>query len=245
MKITPPPRGRLAIRSGIGLLLLFGFLAAYDYRVLHHGSIEYVGDASLLRELEAAPLQSALAAGEAMPRDWPQWRGPRRDGVSRETGLLDGWPTERLRVAWRASCGEGYSALAIAGSRAFTHDRQDNNETVVCWHAATGEEIWRYRYPASAEIAYGSGPRATPAVDGDRIYTVGVTGIMHCLRTATGDVLWRQRPAPGIWRSQPPLRHILFAPGRGRSRPDRSRRAQRQLDCCPRQAHGQEGVGRP
>jgi outer membrane protein assembly factor BamB len=78
----------------------------------------------------------------------------------------------------------------VAGGRAYTLLQDGEQETVLCWDAANGREIWRFPYAANYENSYGSGPRATPTVDGDRVYTVGATGLLHCLEAATGKKLW-------------------------------------------------------
>lgn len=184
-------QGRLALWSGIGLLLLFGFLAGYDYYLLNHSPTEYVADSKLLEELQTSQLHE-VAPQAASIGDWPQWRGPRRDGVSLETGLLTSWPAEGLRVLWRTPCGEGYSALAIARGRAFTLSREEDHEVILCLDDATGKELWRHAYPAPCKLPYGNGPRSTPTIDDDRVYSVGATGILHCLRAANGEVVWRE-----------------------------------------------------
>jgi outer membrane protein assembly factor BamB len=192
MKLAPPPRGRLALWSGAGLILFFGFLASYDYYALNNAPAEYVANDALLAELNAASLPGEPARVDASPGDWAQWRGPRRDAVSAETGVLAAWPEAGLPVLWRIPCGEGYSCLAVVGNRLFTQCRENGEEVAVCWDADTGKPVWRFAYAAPAEIPYGSGPRATPTVDGDHIYVLGATGILHCLRSATGERVWRR-----------------------------------------------------
>jgi outer membrane protein assembly factor BamB len=127
---------------------------------------------------------------------WPQWRGPRRDGVSYETGLLDSWPGDGPRKIWQQPAGIGYSSFAVAGGRLFTLMQDGDSEAVFCWNADDGNELWRYRYPAKFESADGSGPRATPTVDGDLVYTVGGTGIMNALKvnpaSSSGEVVWHK-----------------------------------------------------
>lgn len=140
-----------------------------------------------------AGLFATLGAWPASVRsdDWPQWRGPRRDGVSQETGLLTTWPRQGPKELWRAPAGDGYSALAVAGGRAYTILQDGNDEAVVCWNADTGKELWRFRYPCKYVNDFGSGPRSTPTVEGEFVYTVGATGIFHCLKTASGEKVWR------------------------------------------------------
>jgi outer membrane protein assembly factor BamB len=163
-------------------------LAFYQFR----NGEEFEGNAKLLAELENNQFMNERARN-AQPGDWPQWRGPHRDGVSDETSLLVDWPSEGPNVLWRADCGEGYSSVAIAQGRAFTlgSDSGLHKEIVFCWDAATGTENWRYEYDgAFVDSQQGSGPRSTPTIDGNRVYTVGATGILNCLDATTGKNLW-------------------------------------------------------
>ncbi len=150
----------------------------------------FVSDAVLLQDLESASL-AAPTSPSARLGQWPQWRGPNRDGVSVETGLLTSWPAGGPKLVWKAKSGEGYSSLAIDAGRVFTLLQDGEDETVVCWDADTGTERWRFRYPCKYLNDYGSGPRSTPTMDGDLVYTVGGTGIFHCLKAATGEKVWR------------------------------------------------------
>lgn len=158
----------------------------------------------------AAAVVSFLAASAAQPNaeDWPRWRGPRLDGISRETGLLNEWPKDGPRQIWRIDLAGGFSAVAVADGRLFTQTKEGNQEIVLSLDAATGKELWRYRYDADydAHVTFTSGPRpetrtgprATPTVDGDRVYVMGATGILVCLEAKTGKKIWQQemlRPA--------------------------------------------------
>lgn len=140
-----------------------------------------------------------MAGSLARADDWPNWRGPHHDGVCRETGLLQVWPADGPRVLWKARLGGGYSAVAISKGRLYTHTARDKKEEIVlCLDAATGTELWRRRYDCDYDRYvtlrenWDRGPRATPAVDGDRVFTVGTTGIVLCLDAATGKEIWRR-----------------------------------------------------
>jgi outer membrane protein assembly factor BamB len=155
-------------------------------------------DVDKLRELSAAPLK---ADAEPKPHpakgDWPQWRGPNRDGVSTETGLLTAWPQDGPKVLWSQPTGDGYSGVVVANGCAFTMVQDGEDEAVVCWDAAGGQERWRFKYPAHFRYPkYGDGPRSTPSIAGEYIFTVGGTGIMHCLKAFTtnpaGEKVWRK-----------------------------------------------------
>jgi outer membrane protein assembly factor BamB len=140
--------------------------------------------------------------------DWPQWRGPRRDGVWRETGIVEKLPAE-LKLKWRSPIGGGYAGPAVAGGRVYVTDRQlrqgsenpenpfdrqpvEGVERVLCLDAASGEVLWTHEYPCRYEISYPSGPRATPAVDGGNVYTLGAMGDLFCLDAAKGHVRWHK-----------------------------------------------------
>ncbi len=154
-------------------------------------------------------LASLLPAGRS--DDWPQWRGANREGVWREHGILESFPAAGLPVSWRAPLGTGFSGPAIAGGRVFVMDRvlaqgapkdvktqwnyrdkTTGRERVVCLDEATGKELWTQSYTCSYSIAYGSGPRATPTVCGDKVYTLGAMGDLLCLDGATGRIVWRK-----------------------------------------------------
>ena len=125
--------------------------------------------------------------------DWPQWRGPRRDGVSKETGLLKDWPANGPRLAWRSSgLGEGYSSFAVADRRLYTLGARQNTEYVFALAAATGEKIWEVANGRRFNNDRGDGPRGTPTIDGDRVYVFGSSGDLTVLDAATGKVFWTQ-----------------------------------------------------
>jgi outer membrane protein assembly factor BamB len=143
--------------------------------------------------------------------DWPCWRGRHHDGISRETGLLKSWPTDGPRVLWKADLSGGFSGIAVAHGRLFTHTTKDKKEEiVVCFDAVNGKELWRYGYPCDYDRLvtlrenYDSGPRATPAVDSDFVYTIGTSGIVLCLEAATGKKVWERDLLQLAGRKCPP-----------------------------------------
>jgi outer membrane protein assembly factor BamB len=155
-----------------------------------------------------------LLLGPATPaaaEDWPCWRGPQRDGVSRETGLLKKWPAEGPPVLWRAELSGGFSSVAVAKGLLYTHTAKDKKEEiVVCLDAVSGKEVWRYAYPADYDRLvtlrenYDSGPRATPAVDGEHVYTIGTGGVVLCLEARTGKKVWQRDLLEIAGRKCPP-----------------------------------------
>jgi outer membrane protein assembly factor BamB len=133
------------------------------------------------------------AAAGVPAGDWPQWRGPGRDGVCPPEAVPDRLPAS-LTPRWRRSVGGGYGGIAVSGGRAFLLDRQKGPpevERVLCLDAATGKTLWEHAYPvAYGKLDYGNGPRATPTVHAGRVYTNGALGHVHCLDAATGKVFW-------------------------------------------------------
>lgn len=137
-----------------------------------------------------------LALAPTLPAtdDWPQWRGPERDGVWRETGVLESLPEDGLEARWRVEVGGGYAAPSVADGRVFVLDRRTEPEQVERIHAfalETGERLWTHAYPASyAGLSYPAGPRCAPLVAGDSVYGLGAVGHLHRLDAASGEVLW-------------------------------------------------------
>jgi len=127
-------------------------------------------------------------AGVATGADWPQWRGPGRDGVSAETG----WFKEgaSARMVWEGSVGAGYSAVAIRGGKLYTAGNRDNKDVVVCLEARTGNTIWKFSYDCPAGDY--PGPRSTPATDSSSVYAVSRQGQVFCLDSASGECRWQR-----------------------------------------------------
>jgi outer membrane protein assembly factor BamB len=126
--------------------------------------------------------------------DWPQWQGPDRTALSRETGLLKSWPREGPPLAWKATgLGGGYSTPSIAAGRVFGMGFRQDDEVVWALEEATGQELWSTRIAAAnRKVGYGQGSRCTPTVDGDRLYALGVSGDLVCLEVATGREVWHK-----------------------------------------------------
>ena len=134
---------------------------------------------------------SAVASNRAFD-DWPQWRGPKRDGVSAERGLLKDWPAGGPPVAWRATgAGTGYSSFSAAQGRLYTLGARGDTEYLMAYDAATGKKSWEIAHGRRFSNDMGDGPRSTPTVDGDRLYTFGASGDMSVVDAATGKVVWK------------------------------------------------------
>jgi outer membrane protein assembly factor BamB len=129
--------------------------------------------------------------------DWPQWRGPDRNGISRETGWLVKWPPVE---AWRQSIGLGYSSVSVSGTRLYTMGYSNGMDWVYCFNALTGTQIWTRSYASTLGGTY-PGTRATPTVCGSELYTFNIAGELRCFDTVTGSNLWTQAVNYGnpIW----------------------------------------------
>lgn len=133
-------------------------------------------------------------AGGLHAEVWPQWGGPGRDFHVGDPGLATDW-SKGLPELWSRPLGEGYSGIAVVGSRVFTQYSSGEVEFVVALSADTGEELWRYRYEApraaGMRLNYGEGPHSTPLVVDGRLFAVGTTGQLLALSSETGELLWR------------------------------------------------------
>jgi outer membrane protein assembly factor BamB len=130
-------------------------------------------------------------AGSLWADDWPQWRGPNRNGISVEKGWLDHWPAEGPPTAWKASLGMGFSSFSVAGGRVYTMGNAESADTVFCFDAVTGREIWKHSYPADLGDKYfEGGTTGTPTVAGGRVFTFSRWGDLFCFEAATGQIIW-------------------------------------------------------
>ncbi len=128
--------------------------------------------------------------------DWPQWRGPQRDGVWREQGLLDAFHTPEPPARWRVPIGTGYSGPTVAKGRVYVMDRQTDPqemERILCFDAKTGVPLWDHVYARKYEkIQYKAGPRASVTLDQGRAFAVGAMADLKCLNAENGDVIWEK-----------------------------------------------------
>ncbi len=145
-----------------------------------------------------ALLALALAT-PALASDWPHWRGPARTGISSEKGWQSELPAAGPKVLWKANVGMGFSSVTVANGRAYTQGNKDDQDTVYCFDAATGKEVWKFSYAHPLDPKYyEGGTSATPTVDGDRVYTVSKRGHVHCFDAATGAVKWKKQLAEEV-----------------------------------------------
>src|SRR5262245_14956053 len=119
----------------------------------------------------------SVRSGRLLADDWPQWRGPNRDGISAEKGWSADWPAEGPKQLWKGKVGVGYSSLAVSDGRLYTMGNINETDHVSCLDANTGQELWKHSYPCSSRDPNGyPGTRCTPTVDSSRVFTVSREG---------------------------------------------------------------------
>src|SRR5688572_16733562 len=144
----------------------------------------------------------AVSVHTAGAQEWDQWRGPARDGSVSGKNVPAAWP-EALQRTWRVEVGEGYSSPVVAGGRAFVHGRRDPEEIVASINLADGKVLWEQKYQANFKknqyaVQMAKGPNSTPLVIGNRLFTLGVTGVLNAWDTATGKLLWTRHFSKSI-----------------------------------------------
>jgi outer membrane protein assembly factor BamB len=148
----------------------------------------------------------AVLIAPCLADDWPQWLGPQRDSVWRESGIVDRFPANGPTIRWRAPVALGYSGPAVADGRVFlmdyvkrtgtinnnpgSRDQLEGTERVLCLSADTGQVLWKHEYERPYNVSFGGGPRCTPTVAGGKVYALGGEGNLWCLDADTGRVLW-------------------------------------------------------
>jgi outer membrane protein assembly factor BamB len=144
--------------------------------------------ARLIATLVATVVSAAQATA---PAEWSQWRGPNRDGISPETGLLKDWPAGGPRQVWRATgVGNGYSSFSASQGRLYTLGARGNTEYVIALDRATGKKVWEYANGRRFENDRGDGPRSTPTIEDNFLYTLGGSGDLTCLDATSGQKIW-------------------------------------------------------
>jgi outer membrane protein assembly factor BamB len=128
-----------------------------------------------------------------IPLDWTFFLGPTGDSKSTETGIRIDWSNGGLPVRWSRQLGESYGIGAVYQGHYYQFDRHGDVAQLLCLDAETGAEHWRFEYPTEYRDMYGynGGPRCSPIIDQDRIYLFGAEGMLHCVRTADGQLLWK------------------------------------------------------
>jgi outer membrane protein assembly factor BamB len=139
---------------------------------------------------------AALIFSLPLAADWPQWRGPNRDGVTRDFVAPTTWPAT-LKETWKVTVGEGHSSPVTSEGRIYVLARQGEDEVVLCIDAPTGKQLWRATYPVAytmnpAATGHGKGPKSTPVVSGGKLFTFGINGVLSCFDAKSGKLHWRK-----------------------------------------------------
>ena len=188
--------------SGVALWKKLGFdIVGTLPKAFNHETLGLV-DAYVMHRFLALVLSLTLLASAASAQDWPQWRGPARDGSISAAIAPKAWPASLSR-AWRAEVGEGYSSPVVANGRVFVHSRRDPEEFVMAVDLATGKPLWQQKYAApftknQYAVSMAKGPHSTPLATGDRVYTLGVTGVLSAWNATTGALVWRNDYSPSV-----------------------------------------------
>jgi len=169
------------------------------------------GVPSCLRAFVAVFSLTGIVAAQSGSPDWPQWRGPNRDGAIASFTAPTAWP-DRLARKWKVDVGLGYASPVLVGNRVYSFSRRGDNEVLAALDADTGKEVWQTSYAAPftvnpAAARHEKGPKSTPTFAGGKLYTLGMTGVVTAVDAATGKQLW-QKPAQSI----APLYHTALSP---------------------------------
>ena len=186
----------------VAALLGFGFWTLVrsegvwgDFSSEVHWRWEKPPEERILAELsrrDRAQVAPPLAHDPMTETEWPGFRGPGRDGVLPGVTLAEDWSASPPRELWRIPVGPGWSSFAVAGQRLFTQEQRGDDEVVVAYDAATGNELWAHAYPSRFwESQGGVGPRATPTLSKSMLFTLGAQGLLHRLDPATGEMAWQ------------------------------------------------------
>jgi outer membrane protein assembly factor BamB len=150
--------------------------------------MKYLFSFALLCASALAPMIASNTAPEA---EWPQWRGPLRNGLSSEIGLLKQWPANGPAVTWSiTNLGEGYGSLAIKADRIYVQGTKGAESAVFCLNRTDGKTIWSVSLGPKVDEGRGNGPRGTPTLDGDKLYVLTENGDLACLRERDGSRVW-------------------------------------------------------
>jgi outer membrane protein assembly factor BamB len=169
------------------LTLLFALTAALVFMWF---ALRLGGAPATAKDVESSMPPNAVPSG---PADWPQWRGPERNGLSKDTGLLKQWPAPGPRQVWSISnLGEGFGSIAIKGDRIYVQGTKGDTSAVFCLNRADGKMVWSAALGPKVADDRGNGPRSTPTVDGDRVYSLTENGDLVCLRAGDGGPVWRK-----------------------------------------------------
>ncbi len=189
---------RLAVTAVTALLLLPFFMTYRVAGLTGDGKVDFAFRATAPREFVAEnPARGGSSVGGAgielvaTDGDFPQFLGPDRNGVVTGVALSRDWEAQPPKLLWRQPVGYGWSGFSIVGNYALTQEQRNQKECVVCYDASTGLEVWVHEDSAHFDSSLGGpGPRATPTVRDNRVYTFGATGVLSCLDGSNGEAIW-------------------------------------------------------
>jgi outer membrane protein assembly factor BamB len=155
-----------------------------------------VSNSARMKLVFALGLIGSLPALPCAALDWYRWRGPDLNGISKETGWTTSWPKEGPKQLWKANVGLGFSSMTVSQGRVYTVGNRNDQDTVYCFDAASGKEIWKHTYPEPLHPHYhDGGTTGTPTVDGTAVYTLSRKGNLFAFEAATGKVQWSKNIA--------------------------------------------------
>ncbi len=184
--------GILALVATTRYLLMFGLmLGGPGCRAQESTVVPTIADDQAQRVSEDGLPVSLWTRSEGA--DWPAFLGPTRNGTSTETGIQTDWTGKGLKIVWQRELGTSFGSGVVSRGRYFQFDRFANQARLTCMRAETGNTIWQFDYPTDYVDMYGynGGPRCCGVVDGNRIYILGVEGMLHCLRVTDGRLVWK------------------------------------------------------
>ncbi len=144
----------------------------------------------MTRSLTLAAVALSLSGAAVFAEDWPKWLGPRGDGISQEGAIAEQWPVDGPKQLWEKPAGAGYASPVAVDGKVYVFGVMDGSDTLTCYDAESGEQVWSQGYPRSDKADY-EGTRATPTIEGSRIYTLGEGGDLTCRELADGSQVWQ------------------------------------------------------
>ena len=157
----------------------------------------------------------AVACNPLFAEDWPQWRGPNRDGVWNEKGVVEKFAAKELKPKWRVPIGPGYSGPTVAEGLVYVMDRQtkpNQIERVLCFDEATGKSQWTHQYDCQYKgVGYEAGPRASVTIDSGKAYSLGSMGHLFCLDAKTGEEVW-SKDCNAVYEIEMPIWGVTASP---------------------------------
>lgn len=194
------------LAASLVLIALFAILANHQIEAKRE---RLLSNQNLLEDLAKSEI---LEENDLTNADWPQWRGPNRDGTARVKQLPGEWVGGRQKPLWKVDGGEGYSSVVIKDQLAYTMKVVEDKEYLVSLNTVTGKEVWKQEIKRpELYMEFGYTPRSTPTIDEDRIYSVGTSGQLQCRKLADGELIW-EHDLLGEYGNRLPKWGFAFSP---------------------------------